>query len=114
MSIINFLKLKEKFEIQSYRRPRDIDKNNFVPFTGSPRKHPRSTNKIFLIVDPFSPNTLYYEFRIKDIGFAEEQPKITTIDGDSVPMARIWVKKHSVGVQCTPFIVDDILRPEIE
>lgn len=37
---------------------------------------------------------------------------MTNIEGDAIPMARIWVKRQSVAVRCTPFIVDTILsRP---
>jgi inorganic pyrophosphatase len=33
---------------------------------------------------------------------------MTNIDGESVAMARIWVKKKSVATQSTPFVVDSI------
>ncbi len=110
MSVFNLLKLKEKFEIQTYSRPRDVDKHNHVPFSGSPKKHPHAQNRIILITDPFTYNTIYYEFRVDDIAFAEELPNITNIEGDSVPMARLWIKRQCMAIQCTPFIVDTLPR----
>jgi hypothetical protein len=32
------------------------------------------------------------------------------MDGQAVTMARIWVKKMSVGMRCTPFFVEDMRR----
>jgi len=108
MPIINFLKLKERFEIQRYTRPKAVDRDNYIPFSGSPRKHPDAGDKLILIVDPFSGNTSYYVFRVEDIGFAEELPSITNIEGESVTMVRLWIKRRSKAVQCTPFVVEKI------
>jgi hypothetical protein len=106
MNII--LDVKEKFEIQAYGKPENIDRHTHIPFSGSPRKHPTEKGRIILIADPFTSNTFYYEFKIADIAFAEEMANMTNIDGDAVPMARIWVKKKSVAIRSTPFIVDSI------
>jgi inorganic pyrophosphatase len=107
MTINALLNVQEKFEIQAYySRTSDIDRRVHVPFSGSPRKHPFEKDKIILLADPFTGNTFYYEFRIKDICFAEELANITNIDGDSVPMTRVWIKKKSPAVMCTPFVVD--------
>ncbi len=109
MTLTHIVDVKEKFEIQAYAKPnKKIDRHTHIPFSGSPRKHPVEKEKILLIADPFTTNTFYYEFKIADIGFAEELSNMTNIDGDAVPMARIWVKKKSVAVRCTPFIVDAI------
>lgn len=110
MSIINFLELKEKFEIQTHGKPGSLDKKNYIPFSGSPKKHPHEPGWVILIADPFSDNTFYYEFRVEDIAFAEELANIANLKGESVPMVRIWVKKQSIAIRCTPFIVDTIKR----
>jgi len=100
----------KKFEVQAYERPKSLKalKKNHVPFSGSPRKHPHDREKVILVVDPYSSNTFYYEFKAKDISFVEELPGIINLDGEILPMVRIWVKKTSVGLRCSPFIVEDI------
>jgi hypothetical protein len=108
MAVTSLVDGKEKFEIQAYEKPKHMDRNTHIPFSGSPKKHPLEKDKIILIADPFTTNTFYYEFRIEDIGFAEELASMTNLEGDAIPMARIWVKKRSVAVRCTPFIVDTI------
>ncbi|OGQ85721.1 MAG: inorganic pyrophosphatase Ppa [Deltaproteobacteria bacterium RIFOXYC2_FULL_48_10] len=110
MTIVNFLELKDKFEIQTFGKSQNLDKTKHIPFSGSPRKHPHDPARVILIADPFSDNTFYYEFKAKDIVFAEDLPNITTLAGESVSMVRIWVKKQSIAVRCTPFIVDSIRR----
>lgn len=100
--------IKDRFEIQAYTKAGKADRENYLPFSGSPRKHPYEPDRIILVADPFSPATFYYEFRIADIGCAEELPNMTNMAGESVPMARIWVKKKSVGIRSTPFLVAEI------
>ena len=106
----DFTEIKDKFEIQAYAKAGNVDRKAHLPFSGSPRKHPHDPDRIILVADPFTPSTFYYEFRIKDIGFAEELPSITNMEGESVPMARIWVRKKSVGIRSTPFLVEDLSR----
>lgn len=109
MPINALLNVQGKFEIQAYySRTRKIDRRIHVPFSGSLRKHPFEKDKVILVADPFTSNTFYYEFEINDICFAEELANITNIDGDSVPMTRIWIKKKCVAIMCTPFIVDTL------
>jgi len=110
MCIINFLELKEKLEIQKVVKPKRLDRKNNIPFSGSPRKHPYEQTRVILIADPFSENTFFYEFNIEDISFSEELSSITNLKGESVAMVRIWVKKKSVALQCTPFVVDTLSR----
>lgn len=108
MSIVNFLELKEKFEIQKYTKTQDLDKKNHIPFSGSPRKHPYENNRVMLIADPFSENTFFYEFNLDDITYAEKLPSISNLKGESVSMARIWVRKKSVAIRSIPFIVESL------
>jgi hypothetical protein len=105
-----FLQAAEKFEIQSYKRPRNIKAllKSHVPFTGSPRRHPYDDHKVILVPDPYSSHTHYYEFKTEDITHAEELASLVDANAEAVPMVRLWVKKRSIAVQCSPFVVDEI------
>ena len=109
MVVTPFLQDAKKFEIQVYQRPKDLKilRNTHIPYTGSPRKHPYDPDKCILISDPYGRNTFYFEFRMADISFAEDLPNLVNLDGKAIPMVRIWVKKMSVGVLCSPFLVAD-------
>jgi hypothetical protein len=110
MPLTDLIQKSKKFEIQSYRKhadPKEL-KKTCVPFTGSPQKHPYIREKILLLIEPYDNNTMYYEFTTKDIFHVEELPNITDIDGETVTMVRIWVKKGSIGIRSIPFSVDDI------
>ena len=109
MTASNFPQAIQRFEIEAYKRPKNLKelRKSHVSFSGSPIKHPYDAKKIILIVDPYSTNTSYYEFRHQDISFAEELPSIVDLEGKTVPMARIWVKKMSVGMLCSLFLVGE-------
>ena len=109
---LNFLQKAEKFELMSYKKPKDIKKlaKTHVSFTGSPQKHPYDSSKIILVSDPYSTNTFYFEFKTDDLTYVEELPNLVTSLGETITMARIWVKKGSIGIRSTPFIVEDTRR----
>ncbi len=109
MGNAHYPQMAEKFEIQAYKKPSDLGrlKKTHVAFTGSPQKHPYNSGKVILVVDPCSTNTFYYEFEKEDISYAEELPNMVNLDGEAVIMARIWVKKRSIALRCSPFIVED-------
>lgn len=100
-----------KFELQTYQRPTTIEnlKDNHVAFSGSPRKHPYNSEKVILVIDPYSSNPFYYEFNRPDIAYVEELPSIVNLENETVPMVRVWVVKSSIGLRTTPFIVGDTL-----
>ena len=109
MTDATFLQKAKKFELQSYERPRNAKEllKIHVPFTGSPRRHPYDDHKVVLIPDPYSTRTYYYEFNAPDITHAEELPSLVDMNGDAVPMVRLWVKKKSIALQCTLFVVNE-------
>ncbi len=111
MPMPQFPQTAEKFEIQAYKRPKNFKEllKSHVAFTGSPRKHPFDPERVILVTDPYSTNTFYYEFQTVDISYLEEQPNLVNVEGETVLMARIWVKKNSIGVRSTPFIVGDTI-----
>ena len=107
MPITKFLQELKKLEIQPYEGDKtfkDLRKTH-VPFSGSPHKHPYDKDKFILIVDPYS-TTLYYEFDSADIEFAEELPCIVNMEGETINMVLVWIKKRSIALRCSPFIVE--------
>ena len=107
MPITKFLQEARQFEILTlHRSHRRADlRDTHVPFSGSPHRHPFANDKFILVVDPYS-STLYYEFNTDDIDFVEELPSIVNLEGDTMTMVLIWVKKKSLALRCSPFVVD--------
>jgi len=109
MSNSEKLNTVQRFEIEAYKKPKhfhDLIKTH-VPFSGSPQRHPFDPGKVFLFTDPYSTHTAYYEFNASDIAFLEELPSLVNLEGKAILMVRIWVKKLSIGLRCTPFLVAD-------
>jgi len=106
----NFPQETKKFEIEAYKSPGDLKelRKKHLPFSGSPRKHPYDPKRVILIPDPYSSNPFYYEFKSEEIIYAEKLPNIVNLEGEAVTMVRLWVKKGSVGMLCSPFFVEDI------
>ncbi|MEN8139848.1 MAG: inorganic pyrophosphatase Ppa [Thermodesulfobacteriota bacterium] len=113
MSARNYLGLEKKLALQVYKRPEDeaLLQETHIAFTGAPQKHYLDPEKVVLVADPFSRNTSYYEFLASDISFVEELQTTVDIDGHAVPLVRIWVKKKSIGIRSTPFMVADTSWP---
>ena len=99
----------QKFEIQVYKKPKNLKilRETHIAFAGSPRKHPYDPDRVILITDPYSKITSYYEFKTIDVSYVEEMVNLVDMDGETVPMVRIWVKKKSIGARASLFIVDD-------
>jgi hypothetical protein len=112
MPITKYLRKADKLEIQAYHKPspnQDLASNH-IAYSGSPFKHPYDPQKIILIADPFSQNTFYYEFNKQDITFAEDLPSIVNLENESLSMVRLWIRKGSLAVRCTPFRVSNTLE----
>lgn len=112
MPLTNILQETSRLEIQAYERPQDVRnlRHSHVSFSGAPYKHFFDPEKIILIVDPYSSNNFYYEFRADDVDYLEELSNVVTPEGEAIAMVRVWVKKGCVGLRCTPFRVDDFMR----
>ena len=110
MPIKELLRKTNKYEIQAYKKNIDpkVLKKTCVPFTGSPKKHSYNHEIIILLIEPYNNSTSYYEFKTKDIFHVEELPNVTNLEGETVTMVRIWVKKKSVALRCAPFLVEDL------
>ena len=107
----NFLTQAKKLEIVKYQQPTDRNqlKKTHVAFSGSLRQHPRDSEMIILLADPYSGNTVFYEFKSDDIDCAEKLPNIVNSDGEDTPMVMLWVKKGSIGIRSAAFLVDDVM-----
>jgi len=112
MPIRHLLQISASKEIQRYSANVDREElfSRFVSFSGAPRQHPFDPTKILLVTDPFSSHTSFYEFESDDIAYAEELNALVTPEGETVNMVRLWIKKGSVGLHCTPFLVEDTRR----
>lgn len=110
MTVPTFLQKAQKLDLEAYKKAKDWKSLSIthVPYSGSPQKHPYDNQKVILVADPFSSNTFYYEFKIRDIEFIEDLHNIVNMEGEAVTMVRVWLKKKSIGVRCTPFVVEDI------
>ncbi len=109
MSIRHYLTTAPFYNIVKYDKQASL-LDECVSFIGAPRKHPYDKDKLLLINEPFSSNTVFYEFVISDILHAEDYPSIATDSGENLVMARIWVKKGSLGLKYQPFEVESPLR----
>ena len=111
MTLTKYLQKAGKFEIQTYRRKADQRRlaETHIAYSGSPFKHPDNPDKVILVADPFSQNTFYYEFNKDDITLAEDLPSITNLEEETLTMVRLWVKKETLAVRCTPFRVANTL-----
>jgi inorganic pyrophosphatase len=109
VTTLNIPSYGNKFEIDTYKRPKDLKDllKTHVPFSGTPQMHPFDPKKVILISDPYSTYKFYYEFRADDISYLEELPSVVSYEGQTIIMVRIWVKKKSLALRCTPFLVED-------
>ena len=105
----NPLQQTGNFNIQAYKRPKDLRDlwETHVSFSGSPRKHPHDPEKVVLVADPYSSHTSLYEFNTKDISYVEKLPNLVNLEGETITMTRVWVRKGSIGIRCTPFLAED-------
>ena len=76
-----------------------------VSFSGFLQKHPTDPDKVIIIPDPHNRDQAYFEFSRGDIRYLEKLPGITTLEGETANITRIWVKKNSIAVRCTPFFI---------
>jgi hypothetical protein len=110
MSKITSLQKADKFEIEKFTEPKDIRSlsSTHVAYTGSPQKYPMDPDRIILVPDPYNDIGPYLEFTKSDITHVEKLANIVNLAGETVTMVRIWVKKGSLAIQCTPFRVSSL------
>jgi inorganic pyrophosphatase len=106
-----FIQIAPQLTVERYKQPRDIMTiaKSHVSFSGALQKHPVDPDKVILILDPLSMDITYFEFNRGDIAYIEKLPGITSLEGETANITRVWVKKNSIAVRCTPFVVN---KPE--
>ena len=106
-----FIQKAQQLAVERYKSTRDITTiaRTHVSFSGSLQKHPLDPDKVLLIPDPHSTDQTYFEFSRADVRYLEKLPGITSLEGETANITRIWVKKNSIAVRCTPFVVN---KPE--
>lgn len=82
-------------------------KKEAVPYLGQLKQHKSDPKKVYLLIDPLSAGSTLVEFKTKDLLWAEDHSTVTSPDQGSVQLVKIWVKKGSVGLRLTPFLVSD-------
>ncbi|MBT3273811.1 MAG: hypothetical protein HN368_11695 [Spirochaetales bacterium] len=109
MSIKQYLETSPIHDLTIYKSHINLEKEA-VAFTGAPRKHPYDEEKLLLILDPFSSNTMFYEFNIENILHVDDMPNVTTEGGTTVNIVKIWIKRGALGMRYEPFEVSTPLR----
>ena len=79
-----------------------------VPFVGQPKQTESEQDKIYLRLNPLSSNGALLEFKVKDIIYAENVKTVTHEDGTAFQIAKIWIRKGSIGIKLEPFSVQDL------
>jgi hypothetical protein len=104
MGIHAYLEAAPLNEISRYREsvPQDA-----VSFTGSPRKHPYEKEKMILVRGQTGRNPLILEFRLSDIINVEEHASEVDVEGDTLYLVTLWVRRGAHAVVHTPFEVGD-------
>ena len=97
------LEISEQFSIDKIRNVNL--REEFIPFEGSPKKHPSNENILMLITNPFDENKRFFEFYMDTISAIEEIGTITSDENKSIYQIRIWVKKGTMAVKSETFIV---------
>lgn len=78
-----------------------------IPYVGQLRKHKSEESKLYLRLDPLTQGGMILEFNKSDVLFAEEVKTITEAEGQSFRLAKLWVKKGSIGIKLEAFMVSD-------
>ncbi|MBN2051666.1 MAG: hypothetical protein JW760_14545 [Spirochaetales bacterium] len=106
MSVKQYLGTQPLNMITRYNSRVQVEKE-CVSFIGAPKKHPYDQTKLLLIVDAFTNDTLFYEFKLEDIMQVDEETGLATEEGESILMAKIWVRRGALALRYEPFEVDD-------
>ena len=107
MSLTEILEAEPFMSIQCYHSepPQDA-----VSFTGTPRKHPYTPDKLLFISESVEEMPCILEFRLSDIVFVEELASPIMTTGISYQLVKLWVRRGAIGMRYDPFEVDKPLH----
>ena len=107
MGLVEHLEAYPLSELVRYRSgtPQDA-----VAFVGTLRKHPYEKDKCILICDEPGTEPAILEFRKAYVLAVEEMPSLVDESGASISVAKLWVRRGSMGLRYEPFEVDDPIR----
>jgi hypothetical protein len=100
----------EEFPLSDLVRYRSGAPQDAVAFVGTLRKHPYEKDKCILISEDADAEPAVFEFRKADVIAVEEMPSPVDETGASRSVAKLWVRRGSVGLRYQPFEVDEPLR----
>ena len=102
--IKKLIEMAASYEVSKFRNVKL--KDSHIPYEGSPKKHPTDENILILLTDPHSRKSSFYEFSVESIGKIEELGTITSENGESVYMIRVWIRKGMTALKTDPFVVE--------
>lgn len=93
-------------ELQKYREPNRL-MDEAVPYIGQPKQKEGEPDKIFIRLNPLSSNGAILEFKTEDVIFAENVKTVSQKEGGAFQIAKVWIRKGSIGIKLEPFSVQD-------
>ena len=82
-----------------------VFRSMYVPMEGAPQKHPHEKTKVLFVKNPFEDAAMYWELPVSAIGRIEEVDSIVSEDGRTAMVLRLWIRKGTKAVACTPYVV---------
>lgn len=104
---MSLVELFEDYSLSELVRYRSGTPQDAVAFTGTLRKHPYEKEKCILICEEAAAEPAVLEFRKADVLAVEEMPSIVDESGASRSVAKLWVRRGSLGLRYEPFEVDE-------
>ncbi len=93
MSTLKYLTTIQLNELIKYEASTNY-KNECIPFSGNPRKHPYDKNRMILIIESHDNKTVFHDFKLTDIAHITELPSISKDQGASLRQIQLWIRKE--------------------
>ncbi len=80
-------------------------KNECAIYEGSTMCHPYEEDKFLLVTNPLTDDATFIEFKKSDLLFAEERSSITSENGESIKIVKVYMKLGGIGIRYEPFVI---------